>query len=130
MPWLAIPFEMDDLRKELASTFDVQGIPSLVLVDAEDSVITDEARQEICDDPSGKVLLILKAKIFVTSAKIYANLVQFLNLKTSTKKETLQLFFNLFNMPDFNRSNIVTLSTLWTHLEIKSFAHLAYNYGS
>lgn len=55
MPWLAIPFERDELRKELASSLDVQGIPSLVLVDADDRIITDEGRQEICDDPSGKV---------------------------------------------------------------------------
>jgi nucleoredoxin len=55
MPWLVIPFERDELRKELATSLDVQGIPSLVLVDADDRIITDEGRQEICDDPKGKV---------------------------------------------------------------------------
>ncbi|CAB3369981.1 Hypothetical predicted protein [Cloeon dipterum] len=54
MPWLAVPFELGDLRKELAATFDVQGIPSLVVVDPDDRVVTDEGRQEVCDDPLGK----------------------------------------------------------------------------
>ncbi|XP_059490437.1 nucleoredoxin-like [Neocloeon triangulifer] len=54
MPWMAVPFELSDLRKELASTFDVHGIPSLVVLDPDDRVVTDEGRQEVCDDPLGK----------------------------------------------------------------------------
>ncbi|KAF4520233.1 hypothetical protein B566_EDAN009958 [Ephemera danica] len=54
MPWLAVPWEAEEARRELAATFGVQGIPSLVLVDQAGHVITDEARAELGEDPDAK----------------------------------------------------------------------------
>ncbi|XP_067014881.2 nucleoredoxin [Anabrus simplex] len=53
MPWLAIPYEDDVRRRELASLFSVQGIPTLVLLDADGHLITDDGRGEVNEDPDG-----------------------------------------------------------------------------
>ena len=55
MPWLAIPWEQEERRRELASMLGVQGIPTLVLLDADGSVITPDGRGEVNEDPLGEV---------------------------------------------------------------------------
>lgn len=55
MPWSAVPYCEQECRRELASLFGVQGIPTLVIVDADGSVITYDGRGEINDDPTGQV---------------------------------------------------------------------------
>ncbi|KAK3933258.1 Nucleoredoxin [Frankliniella fusca] len=55
MPWPAVSWADDATRQELASLLAVQGIPTLVLLDAKDcAVITDDARARVNDDPDGK----------------------------------------------------------------------------
>ncbi|XP_046980403.1 nucleoredoxin-like [Schistocerca americana] len=54
MPWLAVAYEEAETRRELAALLRVQGIPALVLLHAADgSVITDDGRALVNDDPDG-----------------------------------------------------------------------------
>ncbi|KAL0267292.1 UNVERIFIED_CONTAM: hypothetical protein PYX00_009607 [Menopon gallinae] len=55
MPWLAVPYCEEECRRELESLFRVQGIPTLVIVDTNESVITYEGRYEVTDDPEGEL---------------------------------------------------------------------------
>jgi nucleoredoxin len=55
MPWLAVPWEQEERRRELAALLGVQGIPTLVLLDADGSVITTDGRGEVNEDPLGEV---------------------------------------------------------------------------
>merc|ERR1719217_1966246 len=52
-PWLALPFDKRDKKAELNKKFKVQGIPSLVILDAEGKVITKDGRTAVSKDPSG-----------------------------------------------------------------------------
>jgi len=53
MPWLALPFADRTTKDKLARKFGVSGIPKLVILDAQGSVITTEGRQKILEEPSG-----------------------------------------------------------------------------
>lgn len=55
MPWLRIPFSQEERRKKLATALDVQAIPTLVILDPRDNIITAEARAELLEDPEGLV---------------------------------------------------------------------------
>lgn len=56
MPWLAVPYDDADTRRELAALLRVQGIPSLVLLESTDGrIITDDGRALVNDDPDGLV---------------------------------------------------------------------------
>lgn len=53
MPWLAIPFG-DERKNELSSSFDVEGIPTLIIIDpATGNIINDEGVGRISGDPEG-----------------------------------------------------------------------------
>lgn len=52
-PWLALPFSMRAEKEELSTRFGIQGIPSLVVVDAEGNVINKNARGATAADPTG-----------------------------------------------------------------------------
>lgn len=54
MPWTALPFK-SGAGHELASALDIHGIPSLVLLEPDGSVITTDARSELRDDPDAEV---------------------------------------------------------------------------
>lgn len=54
MPWTAIPYSRSAQRQELALQFDVHGIPTLVLIDTDGSLITDDGRGEVNEDPDGE----------------------------------------------------------------------------
>lgn len=43
-----------DRKSELSSKFRVRGIPTLVIVDVDGTVLTTEGREEIGEDPEGK----------------------------------------------------------------------------
>lgn len=45
MPWKMLNFEQRDLETQLSRTFQVRGIPSLVLVEADGTLITTEGRE-------------------------------------------------------------------------------------
>jgi len=53
MPWLTLPFEDKRIQK-LSSRFEVEGIPTLVIIDPAGQVVTKSARQAIEADPAGK----------------------------------------------------------------------------
>lgn len=55
MPWLAIPYEDTASRQQLTTLYGIQGIPSLVLLNPDGSVITEDGRGEINDDAQGTV---------------------------------------------------------------------------
>lgn len=69
MPWLRIPFSQEERRRKLARAFDVQAIPTLVILDSRDNIITLDGRAELIEDPEG--LVILKSKFLkITIIKI------------------------------------------------------------
>lgn len=53
MPWLRIPFSQEERRRKLARAFDVQAIPTLVILDSRDNIITLDGRAELIEDPEG-----------------------------------------------------------------------------
>merc|ERR1711904_410245 len=53
MPWLALDFEDRKRKAQLSGMFGVRGIPALVIVDKDGSVITKEGRGAISSDPQG-----------------------------------------------------------------------------
>lgn len=55
MPWLRIPFSQEERRRKLASALDVQAIPTLVILDPRDNIITLDGRAELIEDPEGLV---------------------------------------------------------------------------
>lgn len=56
MPWLRIPFNQEERRRKLARAFDVQAIPTLVILDTRDNIITLDGRAELIEDPEGLVI--------------------------------------------------------------------------
>jgi nucleoredoxin len=53
MPWLALDFEDRKRKAQLSGMFGVRGIPALVIVDTDGSVITKEGRGAVSSDPEG-----------------------------------------------------------------------------
>lgn len=64
MPWLAIAYEDVASRKHLTEYYGVKGIPTLIILNADGSVITEDGRGEINDDPYGQVLVLIIFSIF------------------------------------------------------------------
>jgi len=56
MPWLALPFASRELKNSLSTKFRVSGIPTLVVLDGAGRVITENGRQRVMSDPTGKWL--------------------------------------------------------------------------
>lgn len=54
MPWLALPFEDRDRKNALSKKFKVKGIPALVILSKDGSVITTDGRSEVMADPEGE----------------------------------------------------------------------------
>ncbi|GAB6028622.1 hypothetical protein CHUAL_004459 [Chamberlinius hualienensis] len=54
MPWLAVPYDQEIRRKELAEKFEVHGIPTLILLDEDDRIITRDGRHEVLEDIDGE----------------------------------------------------------------------------
>jgi len=55
-PWLALPFNDREKKDALSKQFKVQGIPSVVILGADGSVITKDGREAISQDPTGEEL--------------------------------------------------------------------------
>jgi len=55
MPWLALPFSKRDEKGDLSSRFDVEGIPTFVIVDdtPERKLVNASARSAVSQDPEG-----------------------------------------------------------------------------
>jgi len=54
MPWKALNFEDREAKAALSDAFDVEGIPSLQILDANGKVITSNGRSVVSSDPAGK----------------------------------------------------------------------------
>jgi nucleoredoxin len=52
-PWAQLPFSDRDRKKELSDTFDVEGIPTLVMLDENGKIITTEGTSAVGGDPEG-----------------------------------------------------------------------------
>jgi len=50
MPWAALPYAARDIKAALSKKFKVQGIPTLVVLDEDGSLITADGRTAISDD--------------------------------------------------------------------------------
>jgi len=53
-PWLALPYDKRDVKEQLSSKYKVQGIPSVVILDAEGNIITKDGRAALSSDPKGE----------------------------------------------------------------------------
>lgn len=56
MPWLAIPYDNRAKKAELDKKYKVQGIPSVVVLGPDGSLITKDGRAAISGDPTGEEL--------------------------------------------------------------------------
>jgi len=54
MPWLALPYFDRERKESLSSKFKVQGIPTVVIVDADGKLISKDGRAAISSDPVGE----------------------------------------------------------------------------
>jgi nucleoredoxin len=50
MPWLALPYLHRELKKDLARRFKVQGVPALVILDAEGQLCCRDGRERVLTD--------------------------------------------------------------------------------
>merc|ERR1712182_101663 len=53
MPWLALDFADRQRKTQLSGMFGVRGIPALVIIDKDGSVITSNGRGAVSSDPEG-----------------------------------------------------------------------------
>jgi len=54
MPWVALPFSDRERKAALSKKFKVSGIPALIVLDTDGSVITTEGRAAVSKDPTGE----------------------------------------------------------------------------
>lgn len=55
MPWLAVDFNEEGLKTELNEKFEVNGIPTLVVLDASTGgVLNGDAVESVFEDPKGQ----------------------------------------------------------------------------
>merc|ERR1711964_579554 len=54
MPWLALPYEKRSEKDALSKAFDVNGIPSFVVLNPDGTVVTTEGRSRVEKDPCGQ----------------------------------------------------------------------------
>lgn len=55
MPWLALRFDESDMNSGLNSEYEVDGIPTLVVLDASTSeVLNADAVESVFEDPEGQ----------------------------------------------------------------------------
>jgi len=53
-PWLALPYEARGLKDSLSKKYKVNGIPAVVIIDAEGNIITKDGRAALTKDPKGE----------------------------------------------------------------------------
>ncbi len=53
MPWLALPFADREAKSKLSKKFKVEGIPTLVVLDAEGNTLTTKGTEKVSADPTG-----------------------------------------------------------------------------
>jgi len=53
MPWLALPYSERDKKEALSKKFQVQGIPTFVILDTKGELVTKKGREKVSSDPEG-----------------------------------------------------------------------------
>lgn len=53
MPWLSLPFSRRDEKAALSRRFGVSGIPALITLAPDGTIINKAARAAVTDDPTG-----------------------------------------------------------------------------
>lgn len=53
MPWLALPYSARSIKNRLSEKFGVKGIPTLVLLGSDGTLITTDGRGRVMSDPKG-----------------------------------------------------------------------------
>jgi len=53
MPWLALPYAERDLKAKLAEKFECSGIPYLVILGADGTIVTKDGRSKVTEDKTG-----------------------------------------------------------------------------
>jgi len=53
MPWLAVPYALNDERRDIAQKYKARGIPHLVVCDADGSIITEDGTEAVQLDEDG-----------------------------------------------------------------------------
>lgn len=56
MPWVALPFADREAKQNLSELYGVQGIPTLVVLDSEGKLVTDQGTSMLSKDPTGQNL--------------------------------------------------------------------------
>merc|ERR1712183_1006098 len=56
MPWLAIPYDDRAAKEKLCTKFGVRGIPCFVILREDGTVITQDGRGAVTNDPTGQNL--------------------------------------------------------------------------
>jgi len=54
MPWLALPFSARKIKEQLSEKFGVRGIPTLVVLQSDGTIVAKDARAKVTSDPTGK----------------------------------------------------------------------------
>lgn len=73
MGFLALPFSRRKEKEQLSSMFEVQGIPTLITLDAEGSLVNKNARGACAGDPDGKAFPWPPAPLEEMSATVECN---------------------------------------------------------
>ena len=53
MPWVALPYSERNRKEQLSGVFQVEGIPTLVILDKNGNVIRKDGRSAVASDPEG-----------------------------------------------------------------------------
>ena len=53
MPWKAIPYSNNDIKEKLSEKFNVNGIPALFFIDNEGTLLSNDGRSLVLNDPNG-----------------------------------------------------------------------------
>lgn len=93
MPWLSVSWEGEDVRRELATNLEVQGIPTFVVLGPDNTVITAEGRAELAEDPEAERFPWRPQSVEVLAERHMARLQESPCLVLFTDGETTELQF-------------------------------------
>eukprot|EP00929_Paragymnodinium_shiwhaense_P097252 TRINITY_DN58_c0_g1_i1.p1 TRINITY_DN58_c0_g1~~TRINITY_DN58_c0_g1_i1.p1 ORF type:complete len:445 (-),score=138.89 TRINITY_DN58_c0_g1_i1:326-1579(-) len=97
MPWLALPFSERAKKEALSKKFKVNGIPALVILDADGKTITTDGRSAVSQDPAGNDFpwIPVPPKTLLAKAKLIKNGGETVTIADAMKgKKALALYFS------------------------------------
>lgn len=93
MPWLALPFAEQNIKEALSQQFGVSGIPSLIFLNADGSILSNDGRNMVTSDSQGNFLLAsgtgapsLKRQLSAEGKRIFAEAVAASNGSVNVKE--------------------------------------------